>query len=60
MQGGQDLHRQQVEAGASVYQHLGDLVVADDGRHDQGQGPHPSDVVKVIFWVEGDDLIGPF
>ena len=41
--------RQQVEAGASIDQHLGDLVVVDDGRHDQGQGPYPDDVVGVIF-----------
>ena len=59
MQGGQDLHRQNVEAGASVDQHLGDLEVVDDGRHDQGQCPYPSSAVRVIFRVEGDDLIGP-
>ena len=34
LQSGQDLCRQQIEAGACVDQHLGDLEVVDDGRHD--------------------------
>ena len=59
LQGGQDLHCQQVEAGASVDQHLGDLEVVDDGRHDQGQCPYPDGAVRMIFRVEGNDLVGP-
>ena len=34
LQSGQDLRRQQFEAGASVDQNLGDLEVVDDGRHE--------------------------
>ena len=38
---------------------IGDLEVVDDGRHDQGECPYPDSAVRVIFRVEGDDLIRP-
>jgi hypothetical protein len=48
-----------VEAAASIHEHLGESGVADDGVDDKRVLPRVRDVVRVIISVEGDGMVGP-
>jgi hypothetical protein len=46
-----------VEAAASVHQHLGEARIADDWVDDQRVLAQIGDVVRVIFAAEGDGIL---
>jgi hypothetical protein len=53
------MRAEDVEAVASVYQHLGDLRVADDQIDDQRVLARIGDAVRVILAAEGDGVPRP-
>jgi len=56
---GQILVVKDVEAAASVHQHLGETGLGDDGVDDQWIAPGIGDPIQVILSVERDCALGP-
>ena len=46
-----------VEAAASIHEHLGEAGVADDGVHDKWVLSRVRDVVGVVLAAEGDGVL---
>jgi hypothetical protein len=53
------VHRDDVEAAASIHEHLREARVADDGVDNEWILPRVQDVVRVIISVKGDGAIRP-
>ena len=43
-----------VEAAASIHQHLGEVLLADDGVDDERVAPRSSDVGRMVPLIKGD------
>jgi len=57
---GQSLGVKNVEAAASIHQHLGETCLGDDGVDDQRITPGVGDPIRVILPIESDCALGPF
>ena len=57
---GQSLGVEDVEAAASIHQHLSETGLGDDGVDDQRIAPGIGDPLRVILPVERDRALGPF
>ena len=57
---GQSLGVEDVEAAASIHQHLSETGLGDDGVDDQRVAPGIGDPIRVILSVERDCALGPF
>jgi hypothetical protein len=53
----QGVHIDDVEADASIHEHLREACVANDGIDDKWVSPEVRDVVWVVISVEGDGTV---